>query len=129
MTMLIRTGGLAALILVLGALSAGGCGSAGMMAPAAVTSDAPVANQVSALEAEQALEVTRFDGATAGDDRCARLCFHLDKICELSDRICALSDAHPEAAATESCGRSRQTCEDTKNRLPPECACEPAASP
>ena len=81
----------------------------------------PTAESVDDLERAQLREVAGYDGATAGDDRCERLCTHLDAICTIGGRICELAAAHPSDPTAAACERAQERCDSATLRLPPEC--------
>ena len=64
-----------------------------------------------------------FDSVNEMDERCDALCYHLQQICGLGEAICQIATAHPSPATGDACVRARDTCEGTKDRLPPECLC------
>ncbi|PKN54299.1 MAG: hypothetical protein CVU56_27280 [Deltaproteobacteria bacterium HGW-Deltaproteobacteria-14] len=102
-------------------LSLAACAAGPAMTSGPGVGPEPASDPVGDLERAQLQEVAAYDGATAGDDRCERLCAHLDAICNIGGRICELAAAHPSDPAAAACERAQERCASATSRLPPEC--------
>jgi|GEM_PF-3443470 len=107
---------------VVAAALVAGCAMGPAMTSEPVVGPVSPAERVADLERAQEREVARFEDVTAGDDRCERLCAHLDAICTIGGRICDLARDNPGLDNDAACLRARDRCDDATARLPPECS-------
>jgi len=120
-----RTAATLFVVLVLVALGLAACGAASPYAgvhddgPRVIASDPDLgALDLVADERYRQLEAAL---ASAGADRCAALCEHLEAICDIADRICELTRERPSEGNFAACDRATGRCRVAEERVPETC--------